>query len=303
MRFMDELWRKKKIVVKIQQLRHDLELGVQGSNAAVVDSAVDNSYSCVDKSISTHTESNVTFNASNGVNPFPFIVQGIVADLRSLIDRIDLNFKQARELVLEIAKRLDESRVCRRDEICRRLKDILEDKIREGKITAKWIEECIPQEYKRRYIKNNKSELSSLSNQSRKEPLAEQVSSDLVLVGAQVEKALTNRNKENKSKYSDNTRIEQIDNKKERDNFSDYSLGSRGEGLLQQKIELEEVVQRQTLLQTADQIPATEIKLIIPKEKFQELLTAIQRSKALCYLTFDKSRAFLRADPDIFVGN
>jgi hypothetical protein len=229
--------------------------------------------------------------------------KGIVADLRSLIDQIDLNFKQARNLILEISKRLDESRLCPRDEICRRLKEVLEDKIREGKISEKWIEECLPQEYKRKYIKNNKSELSSLSNQSRKDPLAGQVSSDLVLVGAQVENALTNRNKENKSKHSDNSRIEQIDIKKERDSFSDYSLGSRGEGLLQQKIELEEVVQRQTLLQTADQISATEIKLIIPKEKFQELLTAIQRCKALCYLTFDKSRTFLRADPDIFVGN
>jgi hypothetical protein len=33
----------------------------------------------------------------------------------------------------------------------------------EGKITAKWIEECLPQEYKRRYNNSIKSELSSLS--------------------------------------------------------------------------------------------------------------------------------------------
>ena len=41
---------------------------------------------------------------------------------------------------------------------------ILKDKIREGKITEKWIEECLHQEYKRKY---NKSEVSSLSKAGR----------------------------------------------------------------------------------------------------------------------------------------
>jgi dsDNA-binding SOS-regulon protein len=80
-------------------------------------------------------------------------------------------------------------------------------------------------------------------------------------------------------------------------------IACRYDKLLEENVELAEALQRQTAIQTADQISATEIKLIIPKEKFQGLLTAIQRSKTVCYLTFDKSRAFLRADPDIFVGN
>ena len=43
----------------------------------------------------------------------------------------------------------------------------MKDKIRVGKITAKWIEECLPPEYKRKYM--TKSEVSSLSKENMKE--------------------------------------------------------------------------------------------------------------------------------------
>jgi len=42
---------------------------------------------------------------------------------------------------------------------------MLKDKINEGRITGKWVEECLPQEYKRKYAK---SELSSLSRNAKK---------------------------------------------------------------------------------------------------------------------------------------
>ena len=42
---------------------------------------------------------------------------------------------------------------------------MLKDKINEGKITGEWIEECLPQEYKRKYAE---SELSSLSRNAKK---------------------------------------------------------------------------------------------------------------------------------------
>jgi hypothetical protein len=46
-----------------------------------------------------------------------------------------------------------------------KIKQMLKDKINEGKITGKWIEECLPQEYKRKYVK---SELCSLSRNAKK---------------------------------------------------------------------------------------------------------------------------------------
>ena len=93
------------------------------------------------------------------------VIAGIITDLRSLIDQIDSNFKRARELVLELARKLDEQHICERDHVCRKVKEMLKDKIKENKITEKWIEECLPQEYKRRYIK---SEVSSLSRNVKK---------------------------------------------------------------------------------------------------------------------------------------
>jgi hypothetical protein len=94
-------------------------------------------------------------------------VQNLVTKLKAVIDELAKNFANAKDLILELARVLDETKQCKeRSQICRKIKEMLKEKIAEGKITAKWIEECLPREYKRRYNNNNnniKSELSSLS--------------------------------------------------------------------------------------------------------------------------------------------
>ena len=60
--------------------------------------------------------------------------------------------------------------LCERNQISRTIKKILKDKIKEGKVTEKWIEECLPPEYKRHYTK---SEVSSLSKQRPKQQIIE----------------------------------------------------------------------------------------------------------------------------------
>ena len=92
-------------------------------------------------------------------------VENIIAKLRDVIDEHDKNFADAKSLILELARHLDETRQCEETQICRKIKEMLNDKIKEGKITGKWIEECLPQEYKRKYAK---SELSSLSRNAKK---------------------------------------------------------------------------------------------------------------------------------------
>ena len=77
----------------------------------------------------------------------------------------DRNFASAKSLILELAKLLDGTKQCRQSQICRKIKEMLKDKIHEGKITGKWIERCLPQEYRRRYAK---SELCSLSRNAKK---------------------------------------------------------------------------------------------------------------------------------------
>jgi hypothetical protein len=101
---------------------------------------------------------------------FPQSIKSVIATLRVVIDQIDSDFNQARELILEITKRLDEGSLCKRNHISITVKEILKDKIKENKVSEKWIEECLPPEYKRQYIK---SELSSLSKERPKQQLIE----------------------------------------------------------------------------------------------------------------------------------
>lgn len=83
-----------------------------------------------------------------------------IAMRRVVIDQIGSGFEQVRQLILEIAKRLDEGRLYERNEISRTIEKILKDKIQADKITEKWIEECLAPEYKRQYTKSEPSSLS-----------------------------------------------------------------------------------------------------------------------------------------------
>ena len=103
-------------------------------------------------------------------SPMPILppatqIKTVVVDLRAVIDELDRNFASAKSLILELARLLDETKQCRQSQICRKIKEMLKDKIHEGKITGKWIERCLPQEYRRRYAK---SEQSSLSRNAKK---------------------------------------------------------------------------------------------------------------------------------------
>ena len=67
---------------------------------------------------------------------------------------------QAKTLIQELARRLDEAGKCDKNEISAKIKEILADKIKEHKITVKWIEECLPKEYKRRYSMQKRTEFA-----------------------------------------------------------------------------------------------------------------------------------------------
>ena len=87
---------------------------------------------------------------------FPQNVKSMISSLRIVIDQLDSDFKQARELILEITKRLDEGGLCERNQISRTIRrNILIDKIQEGKITEKWIQECLSPDIKGNIPKAN----------------------------------------------------------------------------------------------------------------------------------------------------
>jgi hypothetical protein len=105
---------------------------------------------------------------------FPQDIKNIITKLRITVDHIDSPRNYARDLIHELARQFDEKRLCKRGHISIKIKEILEDKIRAGKVTERWIRKCLPPEYKREYIKD-KRELSSLSEKKvGPEPLSEQ---------------------------------------------------------------------------------------------------------------------------------
>jgi hypothetical protein len=245
-------------------------------------------------------------NADSVVSSYFKIIKGIIADLRSVIDQLDMNFDNARNLILELARRLDETKTCEQSQICREIKEILEDKIKDGKITEKWIEACLPPEYKRRYTK---SEVSSLSKHAKTNTAEQQrKNKDKIVVDAQIAKSpLTSidghddNSTEDTNSY-DQDEIEQGPIKQVANQNTTFEGYNEYEARSSEVYELRQVVKRQTSILNADKISATEIEFTIPKTKYEEVAGAMKSSRDSISVTFDKSGVLQRADPDIFRG-
>ena len=68
---------------------------------------------------------------------------------------------------------------------------------------------------------------------------------------------------------------------------------------LQDKVtELSEALRR-TSVQTADQISASEFEFTIPKEKYEMVKDAMDKSKGSIFVKCDESKKFVRAVPDV----
>src|SRR5215467_8149783 len=87
------------------------------------------------------------------IDSLPENVKSTARKLRIAVDQMHLGLTKAKELILETARQLDEQHVEEQAKICKKIKEILKDKIQEGKISEGWIEECLPREYKRKYIR------------------------------------------------------------------------------------------------------------------------------------------------------
>lgn len=165
-----------------------------------------------------------------------------------------------------------------RDQISRTIKILLKDKIQANKITEKWIEECLPQEYKRQYIK---SEPSSLSKQKKPQ---------LVEVSTGGKHTL----------LEDDDGVNQPTNRLESDDKIKQKQASELEALTKENEELREVVRRQTTMHSADQVSQSELEFIVTKARYDDLRHAMNESENLIYLIFDRSGIFMYTRPDIF---
>ena len=58
---------------------------------------------------------------------------------------------------------MDEEQICKQENICQTIKEILKEKIAEGKISERYIESCLPTEYKRKHNRKKIIETEQIS--------------------------------------------------------------------------------------------------------------------------------------------
>lgn len=199
-------------------------------------------------------------------------INGIIIDLRQIIDHLSTTFASVRDLILQLARRLDETKQCEQGQICKRIKEILKDKIQERKITEKWIEECLPKEYKRNYVK---SELSSLSKDNP----------ETILVSLQG-KTIT----EPKAEPTN-----------ENLNIKNLSTCRNCELLQTENLQLAHALESKTQPITAEKLLENEErKYIILKRHESEIINALQKCTNGCYFVFNSDGIFASIEPDNF---
>ena len=162
-------------------------------------------------------------------------------------------------------------------------KKILRDKIQKGKVSEKWIEECLPPEYKRTYVK---SEPSSLSKQKKPQLVEVSTGGKHTLLGG-------GNGVNHLTKVQPSNRMESDDKLKQKQ-------ANELEALTKDNEELKEVVRRQITMYSTDHVSQSELELIVPKSGYDDLRHAMDKSENLIYLIFDKSGTFIHTRPDIF---
>jgi hypothetical protein len=257
-------------------------------------------------------------------NSFPQDIKNIIARLRITVDHIDSPRNYARDLIHELARQLDERRLCKRGHISIKIKEILEDKIHAGKVTERWIRKCLPPEYKREYIKD-KRELSSLSEKKHgTEPPPEQT----ITVGNNGQQTTSNEHDIQELKEPADTPAESVTSNFQKSDRnpdpktgteslspeqgtatqstdtthpSDKYIGQECTSCLElqdQATQLREALQRISI-STADQIQASGFEFLIPKEEYELVKDAMDKSQSAIIVIYDQSKKFVRALADV----
>ena len=78
----------------------------------------------------------------------------VIEQHHSSVQSVVAKAQRVCDLILKLGRYLDQNKICEQSKISVTIKEILGNKIKERKITRKWIEECLPKEYKRTYTKS-----------------------------------------------------------------------------------------------------------------------------------------------------
>src|SRR5215831_8606745 len=263
------------------------------------------------------------------IDSLPENVKSIARNLRIAVEQMHLGLTKAKELILETARQLDEEHVEEQAKICKKIKEILKDKIQEGKISEGWIEECLPREYKRKYTKTE-SQQNHLSGVQQPELVVNTKGNQISQIDkpsdidgkapdTEVMSSLFERQEDrspsageaspatvvNQSGY--NAESSSADDSASYADMnllshpSDKQIGQECTSCLElqdEVIQLKEALQRISM-QTVDQVPATKLGFPIPKEKYEMVIEAMDRSKSAIFVECDESKKFVRAVADV----
>jgi hypothetical protein len=226
---------------------------------------------------------------SKSINPIDYsinhpAVKGIIADLKTMVEKFHFEFTKLRDIIQELAKRLDENKICKQEIVCQANKEILKEKIADGKISERYIEGCLPTEYKRKHIRKKIIETEqisvSLSNQS----------TSLI----QKDESNNNSNLENRNiepQYNNN--ITKTLPKLHDEEFEGCSLCK---DVVAQNKELREIAQKNIKFLSADMLNnGTKIS----KNKAKEIEAVSNRCKDFIYLIFNMEGNIIRIKADI----
>jgi uncharacterized protein YnzC (UPF0291/DUF896 family) len=233
-------------------------------------------------------------------SPMPILtpadrIKTVLVDLKAVIDELDRNFTSAKSLILKLARLLDETKQGKQSQICAKIKEMLADKIKEGKITKKWIERCLPQEYRRRYVK---SEQSSLSGKAKNLEKIMIVDNEGKTVAVEEEPSTYNSSTiDNNSTFTQPQGRDAIQPiQKDTPNNLGISENDDDGGCIRAQ-EWEEAFLKALMMIEAEHLSGAEIKFTIPKERYEEVKTAMSNDSNCCYLIFDRnSGSFLRSE-------
>ena len=206
------------------------------------------------------------------------ITKELINDLKNVIDELKYSFTKFNETIKELARRLYEDNICEKDKISQIIKYILIDKINEGKISTRWIEICLPNDFKRKYNRKDidKTDENSLSNNDQLNNKRE----SLLLQNS-------------KQAHGENTIeptgwIEPKLKSKNLDNLASIKLEHNEctlcSDVIAENTELKEAIQKNSKFLSA-QILKNEIK--IPREKFNDIIAEIKKNNPFLKIEFD----------------
>jgi hypothetical protein len=215
-------------------------------------------------------------------------IDDIITRLNKAIEEYNKISTTARDLILELARAIEESNSCKKSsEISSKIKKLLHEKIIEKKITKRWIEESLPSEFKRKY--SLKSEHCSLSKDKDK-PQQQQIMVDIS--GQIIDEA--GQTSPKSFKFNLNAK----DNPRQA-NAAGYTVEQNQVYECPRCQDLEEALIKATSLTPASFYPIIEEKEFkILKEKLGLVIVAMRNSEHVCYLKFDINDQLLTAEAD-----